>query len=120
MNLRSQEMDDLNVRNYSVGVYKESAFCGVSPCFRNFFSRIQLFKIVKNTNYGRSFFVKLFWDMKLMPIIDYACEIWTVELDKDIFKKIKELQVKYLREMYKLGKTSCIKSIFMESFSCKC
>ena len=77
--------------------------------------RHQLFKIVKNTNYGRSFFVKLFWVMKLMPIIDYACEIWTVGLDKDIFKKIKELQVKYLRGMYKLGKTSCIKSIFMES-----
>ena len=50
-----------------------------------------------------------------MPIIDYSCEIWTTVIDDGIFKKVKEFQIKYIREMYKLGKTSCIKAILLES-----
>ena len=79
------------------------------------FAMSKLRKCLKGINSGRKFYVNMYWKMKLVPMIEYACEIWSIMCSPDTVKNVKNIQIKYLRMMYNYGGTSCKKAMFMDN-----
>ena len=59
-------------------------------------------------------FSKIFWKIKIRPIIEYGVVIWSCSLSKNKFKEIQECQVDYIRETHRYGSKSCITAMMMD------
>ena len=65
----------------------------------------QLTKVMKKVKSGKRVFARIFWKTKIIPILEYASEVWS--LDLDALDLVENYQIKYVRQMYNYGGRSC-------------
>ena len=73
-----------------------------------------LSQVCKKTKIGNRLFSKLFWKIKIRPLIEYGAVIWTSSLSKNKFKSIQQLQAEFCRKTHNYGSTACISAMLMD------